>query len=91
MRDSIVEGILFILGPLGLKAIATEVTVLHFTGCSCEWDQPTTGGTNPISQAKICSGSSLRAVKALWNAEMEKSAHLSNSKIKLNQLTSTLT
>lgn len=60
MRENIVEGILFILDPLGLKAIAIEVMVLHFIGCSvmgCEWDKPSTWGTNPMSQAEICSGS----------------------------------
>lgn len=34
IRENIVEGLLIILNPLGLKAIATEDTVLHFIGYS---------------------------------------------------------
>lgn len=87
MRENTAEWHLITWESLGPKAIDRG----HFIGYSISRNHPSTGATNPVSQPEICSNIYLRIVQTLWNAEMWKSAHLSNSKIKLNELTSILT
>lgn len=77
MRENIAERLLIIFDSLGLKAISTEEVVLPFIGYSIGGGhQPSTGSTNPTSQAEICSGTSLRAVKEsskCWDGEVSTS------------------